>query len=145
MLSRIPLADSLAITTALTASILRTTSGLYGLRELVVEANFTYGSGGTTVDIWIQTSLDGGSTWLDIMQFAFLTTTLRKIHACSLAVMGGASADAALRTNITPTDGTLGDNLIIDGILGDMLRAKITTVGTYAGSTTLSINAHPKG
>ncbi len=138
MLSRIPLADSLAITTALTASIFKTTSGLYGMKALVVEANFTYGSSGTTVDIWIQTSLDGGSTWIDIMQFPFLLASVRQIHTCTL---GGLVAE---RTDITPVDGTLGDNLIVDNVLGDMLRAKITTTGTYA-ATTLSLNAHPKG
>ena len=127
------------ITTALAAVIRGSTSGLYGMKSLSVEANFVYGSAGTTVDVWIQTSLDGGSNWIDIAQFAFLTTSLRTVHT---VVMPAVVAD---RTNVTPLVGTLGDNLIQDGILGDMIRASLTTVGTYAGDTTLNVNIVPKG
>lgn len=127
------------ITTALAAVIRGPISGLYGMRQLSIEAKFVYGSGGTTVDVWIQTSLDGGSNWIDIAQFAFLTTSLRTVHTVVMPAV------VATRTNVTPLDGTLGDNLIQDGILGDMLRVKLTTVGTYAGDTTLDINFVPKG
>ncbi len=127
------------ITTALSAVIRKPISGLYGMKQLSVEANFVYGSGGTTVDVWLQTSLDGGSNWIDIAQFAFLTTSLRKVHTVAI------DAVVATRTNVTPLDGTLGDNLIQDGILGDRLRVKLTTVGTYAGDTTLTVNFVPKG
>ena len=127
------------ITTALAAVIRGSNSGLYGMKSLSVEANFVYGSAGTTVDVWIQTSLDGGSNWIDIAQFAFLTTSLRKVHTVVIPAI------VATRTNVTPTDGTLGDNAIQDGILGDMIRAKLTTVGTYAGGTTLDVNIVPQG
>ena len=135
MLSRRTLVSE-TITTAQTAAIKGLTSGLYGMKSLAVEANFVYGSGGTTVDAFLQTSLDGGSNWIDIAQFAFLTTSLRKIHNLNASV-------AAL--NITPTDAALADNSVIDGLLGDQLRIKLTTVGTYAGGTTLNINFVPKG
>ena len=134
MLSRRTIVSE-TITTAITAVI----SGLYGMKELVIEANFVFGSGGTTVDAWLQTSLDGGNNWIDIAQFAFLVTSLRKIHTVVMPAV------VATRTNVTPLDGTLGDNLIQDGILGDHLRVKLTTVGTYAGGTTLDINVVPKG
>ncbi len=136
MLSRRTLISE-TITTALAAVIRGNTSGLYGMKQLSVEANFVYGSDGTTVDVWIQTSLDGGSNWIDIAQFAFLTTSLRKVHTVVIPAV------VATRTNVTPLDGTLGDNLIQDGILGDMIRAKLTTTGTYAGDTTLDVNFVP--
>ena len=139
MLSQRTLVDGLAITTAISAVVQNVFSGLYGMKELSVEANFVRGSGGTTVKVWIQTSLDGGSNWIDVMNFAFTTTSLRKIHTVVMPAV------VATRTNVTPTDATLGDNLIVDGILGDRLRAKVTTTGTYGGTTTLDVNFVPKG
>ncbi len=138
MLSQNTLVDGLAITTAISASVQNEFSGLYGMKELSVEANFAYGSGGTTTKVWIQTSLDGGTSWIDIMSFAFTTSSLRKIHTVVMPAV------VATRTNVTPGDAALADNTILDGILGDRLRAKVTTTGTYAGSTTLDVNYVPK-
>ena len=127
------------ITTALAAVIRGSTSGLYGMKSLSIEANFVYGSAGTTVKVWIQTSLDGGGFWIDIANFAFVTTSLRTVHTVVLPAV------VATRTKVTPLDGTLADDLIQDGILGDMIRAKLTTTGTYAGGTTLNVNFVPQG
>ena len=139
MLSQNTLVNGLAITTAISAVVQNQFSGLYGMKSLTVEVNFVYGADGTTTKVWIQTSLDGGGFWIDIMNFAFTTSSLRKIHTVVMPAV------VATRTNVTPIDGTLGDNLIIDGILGDMLRAKVTTTGTYSGTTTLDVNFVPKG
>lgn len=139
MLSQRTLVDTLAITTAITSSVQEVFSGLYGMKELSVEANFVYGSGGTTTKVWIQTSLDGGTNWIDIMSFAFTTSSLRKIHTVVMPAV------VATRTNVTPGDAALADNTILDGILGDRMRAKVTTTGTYGGTTTLAVNMVPKG
>ena len=48
----------------------------YGADVLAVQAVFTRAGGGTTTDVFIQTSLDNGSTWIDIIQFALTTTTV---------------------------------------------------------------------
>lgn len=124
------------ITTALAAVTRGPISGLYGMKSIAIEANFVYGSGGTNLKCWIQTSLDGGSNWIDIANFAFTTASGRKITTLDV--------DAAA-TVVVPTDGSLADNSIVDGILGDMVRAKLTTTGTYAGGTTLNVNFVPKG
>lgn len=121
------------ITTALAAVIRGETAGLYAMNSLAAEANFVYGSAGTTVKAWLQTSLDGGDNWIDIANFAFTTTSARKVTA-----LNATTVPAALPT--TPTDGTAADDTEIDGILGDRLRVKLTTTGTYAGDTTLDIN-----
>jgi hypothetical protein len=42
---------------------------------MLLYASFVYGSGGTSVDVWTQTSLDGGSTWIDVCNFHFLQAT----------------------------------------------------------------------
>jgi hypothetical protein len=44
-------------------------------------------------------------------------------------------------TQVPPGDGALGDDTTVDGVLGDRLRAKVVSVGTYAGSTVLSVRA----
>jgi hypothetical protein len=94
-----------------------------------------YGSGGTAATAWVQTSFDGGATWLDIACFAFTTATKRR-----LVRLGGALA----QTPLTPSDGTLGNDTVVDGVLGDRLRVTLTSTGTYAGGTTVQVNAQPK-
>lgn len=127
---------SATITTALTASI--TAPALVNLDNygaVALHCNFTYGSSGTNAKFWVQSSLDGGSTWYDVACFA--ATTASKIRIYNL------SNRTAVSSIATPTDGTLADDTSVDGILGDRLRVKTTTTGTYAGSTTVVISAVP--
>jgi hypothetical protein len=98
-----------------------------------VQANFTYGSGGTSADAYVQTSLDGGTTWTDIANFHFTTASARKIYNLSAAT--------AVASIATPGDGALASNTAVDGILGTRFRVKYVTVGTYAGGTTLQLDA----
>jgi len=102
-----------------------------GWRGLSVQAVFTRAGGGTTCDVFIQTSLDDGTTWVDIAQFAFTTTTATRIHGVRSAI--------ALAANVTPTDGSLADNTILDGLMGDRVRCKYVTVGTYTGASSIKV------
>jgi hypothetical protein len=102
-------------------------------RSLTVQATFAREAGGTSCKAWIQTSFDGGQSWVDVMCFAFLTTPAKAINSVRL--------DIAVGPNYTPTDGTLADNTIKDGLLGDRIRAKYTTVGTYSGASSLALTA----
>lgn len=133
-----------AITTALTGEVITDGTSaagedqafidrLDGMTAATISARFSYGSGGTSCKVWVQTSLDQGVTWVDIACFAFTTSSAHKMTNLS----------AALETanQLTPTDGALADNTNVDSILGDRLRVKITTTGTYAGSTTLAVRA----
>jgi hypothetical protein len=59
------------ITGALSAQLsgtLQTRGALYP-DSLIIKGNLTYGSGGTTIDVWVQTSLDGGTSWNDVANF----------------------------------------------------------------------------
>ena len=103
---------------------------LEGMTSLTVWANFDYGSGGTTCAVVIQTSLDQGQNWIDIIRFDF-TTSDRKAHATV-----GAFAAAAVATLAS-----LSSEGKLDSILGDRIRAKVTSTGTYAGSTNVSVRA----
>lgn len=129
------------ITAALTDSVI--TSGtaasgaaqalidrLGGMESVSLQAKFTYGSAGTTCIAYVQTSLDQGQTWIDIARFDFATASATKVANISAA---GASAPGAVAA--------LGAEGKLDGILGDRLRCKVTTTGTYAGSTTVAVRA----
>ena len=102
-----------------------------GILNLTSQAIFVRGGGGTTTDVFIQTSLDQGSTWIDIIQFAFATTTATAVSAVK--------PNIALAAAYTPTDGALGDDSIKDGLMGDRIRVKTVIVGTYSSTSTLDV------
>ena len=103
-----------------------------GVTNIICQSVFVRGSGGTTTDVFLQTSVDNGSTWIDIVQFAFATTTATRIS--------GVRPSIALAANVTPTDGSLSDNTILDGLIGDRLRVKTVVAGTYLGESTLNVS-----
>ncbi|HEX3948216.1 MAG TPA: hypothetical protein VHW95_00030 [Steroidobacteraceae bacterium] len=100
-------------------------------RSICAQANFTYGSGGATVDAYLQTSVDGGNTWIDIAQFHFTTASAR--------VAFNLSSLTPVTTEYTVTDGALTANTAKDGLLGPLFQVKLASTGTYAG-TTLAID-----
>lgn len=103
--------------------------GLEWIAAATIFVNFTYGSGGTTLAVIVQTSLDGVN-WIDIARFDFTTASLAKI-----ANVSGLTPVAAATVAGLSSQGQL------DGILGDRLRAKITSTGTYSGNTSVSVRA----
>jgi hypothetical protein len=107
--------------------------GLDGLLSLCAQMRLAYGSGGTTVKAYLQTSLAQGTTPIDIACFTF--TTASAVKARNL------SALTAKTTDVTPSDAALTDDTSVDGVLGDRFRVKVVSVGTYAGSTILSCGA----
>jgi hypothetical protein len=131
---------SATITTALTDEVITSGShngatvayigNLAGMSSLTVWVNFDYGSSGTTVAAIVQTSLDQGDNWIDVIRFD-LTTADRKAHA----TVGTFAAGAATTVAALASEGKL------DNVLGDRIRAKITSTGTYAGSTNISLRA----
>lgn len=133
---RFTLLPTTTITTAVGATAGTVVSGLAGVTYLLIQAVFAWGSGGTTAKAYVQTSMDG-TVWNDIMSFAFTTAILTKQSAVTSAI--------ALAAGVTPTDGSLADNTIVNGLLGDRLRIKYVTTGTYAGGTTLTITGVAKG
>ena len=106
-----------------------------GLRDLLVEAIFLYGSSGTTLKVWVQTRVKGG-TWRDIMNFAFTTSAATKWSKTSISI--------ALAAARAASDAALTDDTILDGMLGDEIRVKYTSTGTYAGATSIQVMASAK-
>lgn len=103
---------------------------LGGMAGVSLQAKFVYGSGGTACIVWVQTSLDQGVNWIDVARFDFATANAVKLANISAVPALAPAAQAALSA-----EGKL------DGILGDRLRAVITTTGTYAGNTSISLRA----
>ena len=118
------------ITTALSARTYTEFTNLTGMTAATIEAAFTYGSGGATTIVWVQTSFDGGTVWRDVVRFDFATASAVKTKGLARGTQALA-AYAALSAE--------GAN---DGLLGDRLRVAITTTGTYAGGTLLAVRAH---
>lgn len=111
---------------------------LAGMDYLGVMAVFLYGAGGTTVKAWIQTSFDGGTLWVDVINFAFTTAAAKFTAAVSTNITAGAAPVAV-------TDGTAADNAVVNGVLGDRVRVKYLTTGTYTGATSLAVYGIAKG
>lgn len=86
-----------------------------------VECVFSYGSGGTSVDVYLQVTHDG-ATWKDIGHFAQLTTaSVRDIWRAS------------------PSDSVLDADIQNPAPHLSFWRARYTVVGNYVG-TTLQLN-----
>ena len=130
---------SATITTAISGVGQTPVIGLEQAKYLVLHANFVYGSGGTSADVYVQTSVDGGASWFDIANFHFLTTSGKKVSVveCSPATPFTAAT--------VPGSAALSANTVLNGVIGDRVRALVTTVGTYAGGTTLAIDMVAKG
>jgi hypothetical protein len=122
-----------AVTADVTAGVFAPAVGR--VESMTLHASFTRAGGGTTAKAWVQTTLDGGTTWMDIANFAFTTTTAKA--ACHLT-------DAAVTTVATPADASLADNTVVNGFLGEQFRVKLTTTGTYTGASSFVIHAIAK-
>lgn len=127
-----PLLASTTLTTAVTAAVTEPI-GLdpQAVKSVGIQSTFDYGSGGTNLKVWLQTSFDAGVTWTDIACQAFTTADARKLSSV-YRYAAGAEAVA--------TDGALADDTELSGRIGDRIRLKYTSTGTYGGSTTLRVD-----
>jgi len=122
--------NKLMMNVDITAATSATVGGTaFMVPETAVAASFMYvfnsGTGGTAAKAYIQTSVDGGTTWADVSSFAGASADLNKTSSVS-GVIAGAHA--------TALDGTLADNTDLDGFFGTQWRVKYVTTGTYTGA-----------
>jgi len=103
----------------------------------LIQGRLTYGSGGLTIDAWVQTSLDGGSTWCDVCNFHFTTAAARTVF--------NLSSTSVISTPLAVTDGTLTANTANAGLVGPMWRVKYSSTGTYGGNTLLDVDIETTG
>lgn len=126
---------NLSITAATGATALAAAMvGIDKYRGVTIQANFTYvASAATSVTAYVQSTLDGGLTWFDVVAFQFTTSSGIKL--------ANLRRTTAVTTIAAPTDGSLTANTCVDGLLGDQLRVKWVSVGTYGAGTALLITA----
>lgn len=101
---------------------------------LTVQCAFTVGGGGTTAKAYLQTTLDNGTTWFDIACFSFTTSSLTNIY--------NLTSNTAKTTAVVPGNAVLTANTVVDGLIGNKLRTRYVTTGTYTGTTTLKVDVH---
>ncbi len=120
-----------AVTADVTAGVFAAPIGR--VESLTLQAVFTRVGGGTQA--WVQTSFDGGTSWMDVATFAFATTTATRLFHLTAA---------AVTSIATPGDAALADNTAVNGFLGPIYRVKLTVAGTYTGASSIVINAYAK-
>jgi hypothetical protein len=98
-------------------------SDLDGMTSMRVQLSLQAVSPGASIIAYVQTSLDGGVTAVDIAAIAF---TGSAVTALAFAV------DAV--TAFTPGDGVMSAGTVQAGILGDRVRLKVVSTGTYANT-----------
>lgn len=103
-------------------------TNLIGMQSLTAFLRFAYGSGGSAVKAFLQTSLDGGNSWMDIACLAYAQAS--RVHALNFSAL-------TPKGLVVPTDGAMADDTVLDGLLGDRVRLKAVVTGTYAGQTAL--------
>jgi hypothetical protein len=113
------------------------TENLGGMEGLNGQVRFLLGTGSGGVNLFIQTSLDQGSSWFDIYKAEFDAVSDIRVFAIRTVTTG----------DITPTSGGTGDSPdladgIVCSVLGDRLRAYVVNTGTYQ-NTQLSIRVMP--
>jgi hypothetical protein len=107
-------------------------TGLGPYRSMVVFANIQGGTGGT-LDIYIQFSPDGGTTWVDYAHFAQLAAGAAAITRAFAVSKSG--QQTTLQTVGTGTSPALAASTIIGGDWGDRLRVvAVAGTSTSAGA-----------
>lgn len=107
--------------------------GFAEAKSVLLSINFTYGSGGSTLKVVVETTPDQGTTWIEVYRAAFTTASGQRIV--------NLSALTAISSPYTPA--ALSDDTAKDGIIGDRFRVKKIVAGTYAGNSSLSVRATP--
>jgi hypothetical protein len=110
-------------------------SGLGDYLSANLEINFTYGSGGTTLKVVIETTFNQGTTWVEVYRAAFALASAERVV--------NVSALTPLTSPLTPA--ALSDDTVKDGVFGDRWRARKIVAGTYAGNSSVSVRMQPRG
>ncbi|MEI9917101.1 MAG: hypothetical protein WDN29_16360 [Methylovirgula sp.] len=103
------------------------------LQSLCLQADFEYGAGGQDLSLFIQTSLDGGRSVVDIAHLKFGKATARKIVGISCTQGHGPIGACDLTL---PADTSV-------NFLGDRIRWVCIARGTYRDSS-ISMSVVPR-
>ncbi|SRR5579883_913896 len=103
---------------------------LVGMSGASLQVRLSGGTGGSTINVFIQTSIDQGQSWFDVANVSFATTP-------GVQVLNLSGLDKAVP--VTPGNLTLSSGTILDGPLGDRLQAVVISTGTYGAGTLVSV------
>lgn len=105
---------------------------LEGMTAITLVAKLAIGTlgTGTAVKITVQTRLGSGGDWIDIAEFDFTTSSALKVANLS-----------GLLSKAVATDPALSSEGVVDGVLGDALRAIVTSTGVYGANCNVSVTA----
>jgi hypothetical protein len=124
-----------AITTAVTGQVGQVfqVRGRLAERPAIMSAQATVaGTLGTTIQWWLQTSLDQGLTWCDALSFSHTTAGRAAGAVCSTP------STAA----VVVTDGAAASGFVQAGLFGNLWRVKYTTTGTWtAGNLKIDVDS----
>jgi hypothetical protein len=109
-----------------------TVGGLQKLASIRVDADLTGATGGT-LDVYLQTSHDEGSTWRDYAHFAQVAAGAAVAHFSFMAFRAtGSSTIVATGSGTSPA---LAANAVLGGDFGDRMRVVyVAGAGTSAGA-----------
>lgn len=111
-------------------------SGLGDYLAANLEINFTYGAGGLTLKVVIETTFNQGTTWIEVYRAAFTTSSGERVV--------NVSALTPLTSPLTPA--ALSDDTVKDGVFGDRWRArKVVGATPYTGNSSVSVRMQPRG
>ena len=125
----------LSDTSPAAASSAAGTSRAYGLADCdsITVVGSLVGATGGTLDVYIQTSHDGGTTWFDWAHFAQLASGAAAIKQ---SFHQGRDSNASVTTVGTAATPALAASTVVGGGWGDMMRLAFTAgVGTSVGAT----------
>lgn len=113
--------------------------GLETFEALAVSAVLVGPTGGT-LDVYIQTSHDGGTTWVDYAHFAQVAATVTARYTFAVSKAGQLLVPAVVGFGLTPA---LPAATVVGGAWGDRMRLVLVTgAGTsVAGSVIVRIAA----
>jgi hypothetical protein len=137
----VPVTTAITQTTGQTFQIRPGPGGQWLPATMTIQCTLTWGSGGTTIDADVQTSLDGGGTWVDVANCNFATIAASKRLVWTIQ----SSLLAAPVQVTTPTDGSMTANTALNSVFGTMWRVKYATTGTFAGGTILDVDVVANG
>ena len=98
--------------------------------DIFGQVNTSAVPGGTpTADVYLQTSVDGGTTWRDVAHAAQITTSTGSTF---FQVSGKSAGGTAF---LAASDAALAANTVVQGPFGELLRVKVVVGGTLSSAS----------
>jgi hypothetical protein len=110
-----------------------TVSQMTGATQLVGRVKYGYTGGIGTCDVYVQTTIDGGTTWYDVAAIRGTSTAYDRMFSVTTT---------PITTVYATTDGSLTADSVKDGLIGSSVRAKYV-VGAV-GTATLLVQVMPR-